>query len=95
MTESNTPLGLMTQRGPTVLWNDSATFTELTTAISWGAVGAPCNPVTPLAPRKPALPKWSTRIREYAAEHPTAEYEETRDKARALLTALQLAQAGL
>ena len=27
--------------------------------------------------------------------NPTAEYEETRDKARALLTALQLAQAGL
>ena len=45
MTDSNTPLGLMTRRGPTVLWNDSATPGELEAAISWGAVGATCNPV--------------------------------------------------
>ena len=30
-----------------------------------------------------------------ADSDPTAEYQETRDKARAVMTALQLAQAGL
>ena len=72
MTESNTPLGLMTQRGPTVLWNDSATFTELTTAISWGAVGATCNPVIALAAIRADLPRWTQRIKELAVEMPDA-----------------------
>jgi transaldolase len=62
----------MTQRGPTVLWNDSATFTELTTAISWGAVGATCNPVIALAAIRADLPRWTQRIRELAVEMPEA-----------------------
>ena len=72
MTESNTPLGLMTQSGPTVLWNDSATLSELRSAISWGAVGATCNPVIALAAIRSDLPRWSTRIAEIAKELPEA-----------------------
>ena len=72
MTDTNTPLGLMTQRGPTVLWNDSATYTELSTAISWGAVGATCNPVIALAAIRADLPRWTARIKELAAEMPDA-----------------------
>ena len=72
MTETNTPLGLMTQRGPTVLWNDSATFTELSTSISWGAVGATCNPVIALAAIRADLPRWTARIKELAVEMPEA-----------------------
>lgn len=70
MTES--PLLRMTQTTTTCLWNDSADPVELAQAIGWGAVGATCNPVIALAALKADLPTWSNRIREYAAEHPTA-----------------------
>src|SRR4051795_9813567 len=74
MTETATgsPLLRMTQTTPTVLWNDSATLSELSSAIGWGAVGATCNPVIALAARKSDLPRWRARIAEYAAQHPTA-----------------------
>ena len=72
MTVSDTPLGLMTRRGPTVLWNDSATFSELQTSIGWGAVGATCNPVIALAAIRSDLPRWTVRIRDLAAQLPEA-----------------------
>ena len=72
MTDTNTPLGLMAERGPTVLWNDSATFSELSTSISWGAVGATCNPVIALAAIRSDLPRWTARIKELAKEMPEA-----------------------
>lgn len=72
MTDTNTPLGLMAERGPTVLWNDSATFSELSTSISWGAVGATCNPVIALAAIRSDLPRWTARIKELAVEMPEA-----------------------
>ena len=72
MTESTTPLGLMTSRGPTVLWNDSATLSELATSISWGAVGATCNPVIALSAIRSDLPRWTARIAELARELPDA-----------------------
>jgi transaldolase len=72
MTDSDTPLGLMTKRGPTALWNDSATYSELQTSISWGAVGATCNPVIALGAIRSDLPRWTARIRELAAELPEA-----------------------
>lgn len=71
-TPPNTPLGLMTQRGPTALWNDSATHSELEAAISWGAVGATCNPVIALAAIRSDLPRWSARIAELAKAMPDA-----------------------
>lgn len=72
MIGTTTPLGLMTSRGPTVLWNDSATLSELETSISWGAVGATCNPVIALSAIRSDLPRWSARIAELARELPGA-----------------------
>jgi transaldolase len=66
------PLLRMARTTPTVLWNDSATLTELSAAIGWGAVGATCNPVIALAALRSDLPRWQQRIAQYAAEHPTA-----------------------
>jgi transaldolase len=66
------PLLRMARETPTRLWNDSATPAELAAAIGWGAVGATCNPVIALAALRSDLPRWRTRIREYADEHPTA-----------------------
>ncbi len=66
------PLLTMTRTTPTVLWNDSATPSELAESISFGAVGATCNPVIALAAIKADLPRWRARIGELAAENPTA-----------------------
>src|SRR5215212_9071629 len=66
------PLLRMARETPTRLWNDSATLSELSAAIGWGAVGATCNPVIALAALRSDLPRWQARIREYAEEHPTA-----------------------
>lgn len=66
------PLLRMTRETPTSLWNDSATPSELSAAIGWGAVGATCNPVIALAALRSDLPRWRARIRAYADEHPTA-----------------------
>ncbi len=71
-TAVESPLLRMTQTTPTCLWNDSADPVELAQAIGWGAVGATCNPVIALAALKADAPTWVARIREYAAEHPTA-----------------------
>jgi transaldolase len=66
------PLLRMSQTTPTLLWNDSATLSELRAAIGWGAVGATCNPVIALAALHSDLPRWQQRIREYAEQHPLA-----------------------
>ena len=55
---------------PTRLWNDSATLTELSAAIGWGAVGATCNPVIALAALRSDLPALAARIAEYADAAP-------------------------
>ncbi len=58
---------------PTALWNDSADPRELATAIDeFGAVGATCNPVIALTCIRQDPERWVPRIREIAAEHPTA-----------------------
>jgi transaldolase len=66
------PLLSMSQNTQTRLWNDSATLSELSAAIGWGAVGATCNPVIAIAALRSDLPRWQRRIREYAEEHPSA-----------------------
>jgi transaldolase len=71
-TATESPLLRMTQETPTRLWNDSATPSELSAAIGWGAVGATCNPVIALGALRSDLPRWQKRIAEYAAENPTA-----------------------
>lgn len=75
-TAVESPLLRMTQTTPTCLWNDSADPQELAAAISWGAVGATCNPVIALAALKADRATWADRITEYAAEHPTATEDE-------------------
>lgn len=67
------PLRVMSERTPTVLWNDSATLSELTASVQrFGAVGATCNPVIALAAIRADHPRWIRRIGELATEHPTA-----------------------
>jgi len=65
------PLNTMTEAGPTVLWNDSADPRELRESISYGAVGATCNPVIAVTCVKADMPRWTRRIAEIAAEHPS------------------------
>ncbi len=61
------------ERTPTALWNDSADPRELSTAIhEYGAVGATCNPVIAFTCIQQDPERWVPRIREIAAEHPTA-----------------------
>ncbi|MDR2378482.1 MAG: hypothetical protein LBD70_03540 [Bifidobacteriaceae bacterium] len=71
-TSAATPLATMTRTQPTALWNDSADPRELGQAISWGAVGATCNPVIALNCVKADQAGWRARIAELAREHPTA-----------------------
>lgn len=66
------PLLQMTETTPTVLWNDSASPSELRAALGWGAIGATCNPVIALACLNEDLPRWHQRMRDYAALHATA-----------------------
>ncbi len=67
-----TPLEAMTSTGPTVLWNDSADPHELSQSMSWGAVGATCNPVIAVQCIKNDLPRWTSRMAAIAAERPNA-----------------------
>jgi transaldolase len=66
------PLLEMTTTTPTCLWNDSADPVELRAAMTWGAIGATCNPVIALAALNSDIRRWQQRIREYADSHPTA-----------------------
>lgn len=74
--DAGSPLLRMTKSTPTCLWNDSADPTELTEAISWGAVGATCNPVIALTALKAHRSTWEPRIAAYAKTHPTATEDE-------------------
>ncbi|HEY5515289.1 MAG TPA: transaldolase, partial [Pengzhenrongella sp.] len=75
--QTETPLSRMTRENPqTALWNDSSHPVQLHAAIGWGAVGATCNPVIALAVIKADLPRWTARIREIAAQRPTARHDE-------------------
>lgn len=65
------PLLTACQNFDTVLWNDSSDLEELRTSISWGGVGATCNPViayTTIA-KHPEI--WTERIQKIANDHPT------------------------
>jgi transaldolase len=66
----------MTETTPTMLWNDSATLTELNYAIEHGAVGATCNPVIVLEALKQESKMWNQRIRELAEANPHATEDE-------------------
>ena len=70
MTES--PFLYMKKNSKTVLWNDSADPKELKDALTWGIVGATCNPVIALTALKADKEHWVSRIKDYAKTHPTA-----------------------
>lgn len=71
-TGSAPPLLTMVRTTPTCLWNDSADLGELAQSISFGGVGATCNPVIALAVLKNDQATWRPRIEALAAERPTA-----------------------
>lgn len=70
------PLHKMTQTTPTVLWNDSASLSELSYSIEHGAVGATCNPVIVYSLLKKEIGKWKSRIESLIREFPTATEDE-------------------
>ena len=70
MTKS--PFLVMKENSKTVLWNDSADPKELKEALTWGIVGATCNPSIALNAIKADKDYWVGRIKEYAKSHPTA-----------------------
>ncbi len=74
MTES--PFLYMKNNSQTVLWNDSADPKELQDALTWGIVGATCNPVIALTALKADKDHWVTRIKEYAKANPSATDDE-------------------
>lgn len=55
----------------TALWNDSADLDELRQSISFGAVGATCNPVIGYTTISRHTDIWGPRIEAIAAENPT------------------------
>ena len=69
---AQSPLLQMTKTTPTVLWNDSADPAELTASLTWGCVGATCNPVIAYTTIKKHPDVWVPRIREIAKRMPTA-----------------------
>jgi transaldolase len=70
------PLLAMSRTTPTRLWNDSADLGELAQSISFGGVGATCNPVIALTVLKNDLATWRLRIEAITAERPTATEDE-------------------
>jgi transaldolase len=52
-------------------WNDSCSIDELTYAIERGAVGATSNPAIVLNVLKKEMSRWTPRIQQIIADHPT------------------------
>ncbi len=65
------PLLEATRTTSTALWNDSSDLDELKQSISFGGVGATCNPVIAYTTIKNHLDVWVPRIRAIADAHPT------------------------
>ena len=69
---SKSPFLFMKENSQTVLWNDSADPKELKEALTWGIVGATCNPIIALSALKADKEYWVGRIKEFAKNHPAA-----------------------
>lgn len=65
------PLLTAAQSTPTALWNDSSDLDELRQSISFGGVGATCNPVIAYSVIKSNMDVWRPRIEAIAAANPT------------------------
>jgi transaldolase len=72
LTRADSPLGRTVSGFPTDVWNDSCAVDELEYALSYGAVGATCNPtiVVDVWHKDPA--RWRTRAAALGLERPTA-----------------------
>ena len=70
-TYTDGPLYEATKQFPTVLWNDSSDLDELTQSISFGGVGATCNPQIAYTTLSNRPDIWTDRIRQIANENPT------------------------
>lgn len=71
LTPTPGPLLTATQKFPTVLWNDSSDLDELRQSISFGGVGATCNPVIAYTTISKHPDIWAPRIKAIADAHPT------------------------
>jgi len=69
---ATSPFLTMSKNTKTRLWNDSAEPSELAQALTWGAVGATCNPVIALTALKADAPLWRDQILAYGAANPSA-----------------------
>src|SRR5690625_2997102 len=65
------PLLTAARTTPTELWNDSSDLEELSQSISFGAVGATCNPVIAHATILRHIDTWTPRIRRIHDAHPS------------------------
>lgn len=65
------PLLTASQEFPTVLWNDSSDTDELRQSITFGGVGATCNPVIAYTTISKHPEIWTERIRKIATDNPT------------------------
>lgn len=65
------PLLTAAQNTPTALWNDSADLEELRQSISFGGVGATCNPVIGYTTINKHKEIWGPRIKAIADTNPT------------------------
>lgn len=65
------PLLTAARNTPTALWNDSADLEELRQSISFGGVGATCNPVIGYTTISHHKDVWGPRIRAIAEANPT------------------------
>ena len=66
------PLLTASRTTPTVLWNDSADPDELRQSISFGCVGATCNPTIAYTCINQKKDRWLPHIAELAEEMPEA-----------------------
>ena len=66
----------VSQTMPTALWNDSCSYSELSSSIADGAVGATCNPVIVLGVIKKEWDTWKDCIQKLIKDHPSATEDE-------------------
>ena len=65
------PLLDAAKNSKTALWNDSSDLEELRQSISWGGVGATCNPTIAYTTISKHLDIWAPRIKKIAESMPT------------------------
>ncbi len=72
LTRADSPLGRTVSGFPTDVWNDSCAVEELEYALSYGAVGATCNPTIVVDVWNKDAARWRARAVTLAQESPAA-----------------------